>query len=173
MLTQHDAAYSHGYRGREALVSRTLREQETGIGAAARRRVQEPLIDERIMRTRPIMIRLSGIEEEWALVVTDGKTPPNGYAVAGRVLIDIEPTTAGEPLAGMLWIEERGQRVITHVWVDPEVQGQGVGLALVGAYKKYVGGPVRMSGPFSAAGLDFARRSGAEIVEEPAHQGTA
>jgi hypothetical protein len=71
----------------------------------------------------------------------------------------------GDPLAGLLWIEEHGQKAITHVWVDPEVQGQGIGRALVDAYKKHVSRSVTLAGPFSDAGASFAKRIGGKIVE--------
>jgi GNAT superfamily N-acetyltransferase len=144
---------------------REMREGD-GIGEAARRRVRETLIGERVVHAWPITIRMSGIEEKWTLFMTVGKTPPNGYSDAGRILIDIDSVIDGDPLAGLLWIEEHGQKAITHVWVDPEVQRQGVGQILVDVYRERVSGDVKIGGPFSDAGLRFARRSGAEIVED-------
>ena len=43
------------------------------LGEVARIRVREPLLQERVQTTVPVRIRMSGIDEEWALVVTRGK----------------------------------------------------------------------------------------------------
>jgi GNAT superfamily N-acetyltransferase len=141
-------------------------DSETGIGSAARRRVQESLIDEYISHTESITIHMSGIDDEWTLVVTTGKAPPYGYVAAGRILIAIDTALDSEPLAGLLWIKEYGKKMITHVWVDPEVQGQGIGRTLVDVYKKHVSRSVTLAGPFSDAGLAFAKRTGGKIVSE-------
>jgi len=141
--------------------SRVVREHDLGDTAYAR--VREPLIDERVVHSEPVMVPMGGFDEEWALIVTGGKAPPYGYLDAGRILIDVGPQLDGDPLAGLLWFKEYGKKKITQVWIDPSVQRRGVGHTLVEAYKQHVSRKIIMVGPFSPAGLAFAKRIGARI----------
>jgi len=138
-----------------------------GLGDAARRRVREPLLHERLVASDVIFVTTSGVRESWALVVTQGKAPPYGYLDAGRVLVLLEGAGFGSaPLAGLVWSRERGKPFIHNVWVDPDAQGHGLGRVLVEAYRKHVSPKVVMSGPFSEAGRGFARSIGAKIVND-------
>jgi GNAT superfamily N-acetyltransferase len=148
-------------------VSVAARPPDDALGEAARHRVHEPLLQERVVASDVIYATASGVREPWALVVTRGKAPPYGYLDAGRVLVLIEGADLGsEPLAGLVWARERGKLFIHNVWVDPDAQGHGLGRVLVEAYRQHVTPKVVMSGPFSNAGRGFARSIGAKIVND-------
>ena len=138
------------------------------LGEVARIRVREPLLQERVQTTVPVRIRMSGIDEEWALVVTRGKSPPYGIVNAGRVLIVLPGSSdLSEPLAGLVWAKEHGKTYVHQVWVDPEAQRRGVSRMLLDAYRSNVARTLIMKGPFSAGGEALARAAKAKMMRSP------
>ena len=137
------------------------------LGEVARMRVREPLLRERVLATDTVYVVQAGLREPWALLVTAGKAPPYGYLDAGRVLITLEGGALdSEPLAGLVWSKEHGKKFIHSVWVDPSAQRLGLARLLVEAYRHHVTPTVVFSGPFSRAGLAFARAIGAKTVND-------
>lgn len=111
---------------------------------------------------------MSGIDEEWALVVTRGKSPPYGIVNAGRVLIVLPGSSdLSEPLAGLVWAKEHGKTYVHQVWVDPEAQRRGVSRMLLDAYRSNVARTLIMKGPFSAGGEALARAAKAKMMRSP------
>ena len=134
------------------------------LGEIAHDRVREPLIGEQVVASDTVIVKLSGLHEPWALVVTRGKAPPYGYLDAGRVLVLLPGAGLdSEPLAGLVWAREHRRKFIHQIWVDQDAQRSGLGRVLVEAYVKHVSPKVVMQGPFSDAGLAFARAVGAKL----------
>lgn len=131
---------------------------ESGI----RDRVLEPLIDERTVLEDTVMITLQKAVggESWELFVTSGRAQPFGVLKSGRVLIG--PMLA--PLAGLVWTEERGQKRVHHLWVDPEARGMGIAQTLFDVYREKVSEKIVAVGPFTAEGRRAAVKAGAKIV---------
>jgi len=139
------------------------------IASAACARVFEPLFSERVVHEETINLEPEpGYWESWALCVTEGKVS-SPYISGGRILIGIDCDPAsylvGSPsmIAGLVWVTEYGKKKITHVCVEEGLRQHGVGRALVAAYRKWVSKRMYFSGPFSEAGLAFARRMGGEV----------
>ena len=137
------------------------------LGEVARMRVHESLIGERVAWEDVIELDVGGVREPWTLVATHGKAPPSGYLDAGRVLILAEGLgLRSEPLAGLVWAKEYGQKFIHQIWVDPSVRRSGLADLLVETYRCQVTPKVVFSGLFSPAGRAFARSIGAKMVNE-------
>jgi GNAT superfamily N-acetyltransferase len=137
------------------------------LGAVARQRVREGLLQERVLASDTVQVVQAGLREPWSLVVTQGKAPPYGYLDAGRVLILLpDAGLDSEPLAGLVWARERGKKFIHSVWVDPSAQRLGLGRVLLEAYRKHISPKVVLQGPFSPAGRSFAVGVGAKIVND-------
>jgi GNAT superfamily N-acetyltransferase len=147
----------------EALAKKSGGNGNGGMERVTRERVLEPLVGERIARTRDIEITLlpSIGPETWKLVSTRGRN--FGGANGGRILITLGGLQ--DPLAGLAWATEYGKSYVHHVWVDPDARGRGLSQVLFDAYRSDVSDNLVAVGPFTKAGRAAAERAGATIVE--------
>lgn len=156
-----------GSRARSRLPDRGSRaaRQQVPFDRIARDRVHQVLGQEREIATGSISLStVSGLEEDWAWTVREGRLPET---TGGRLLIGIEGGWR-DPLAGIVWSEETGAPVVTHLWVDPEARRRGIGRAMLDLYRRHVARDLVLSGPFSPGGRALARAAGARIVNDQA-----
>ena len=141
----------------------------TTIAQAACARVAEPLLHERIVHEEFVELEPEpGFWQHWAVCFTEGRLPPYGVIKAGRILIGFDCAAAihlqdPEVAIGLVWVVEYGKKKIVQVCVDPALRRRGVGRVLISAYRRRVSRRVYFAGPFSEAGLLFARSMGDEV----------
>jgi GNAT superfamily N-acetyltransferase len=127
----------------------------------AQERATERLLDEHLTREVDVEITIVSAvgPEKWKAFFIEGRNI--GGSRAGSILIGLSPS---DPLAALAWAVEDGrQKVVTHVWVDPEARRRGVADLLFSLYKRHVSSTLIAVGPFTPGGLAAAKRAGARI----------
>jgi GNAT superfamily N-acetyltransferase len=129
----------------------------SSISEVTEEAIKTPLSNEKIVFDTDINISF-GFDESWVVYITEGKNITGSKA--GRVLLGY----IDEPAGGIKWYVEDDKMIISHFFLDEDLRGKGVMSKLIDVYKKYYSNEIIISGPFSDAGLVFARKKSDKII---------